>query len=139
METTLIVLGVIALAAFVAVATVVGLRNGIVSSKNRVKRAWADVIAYQRKKLNVIPALEQGLKDHQAYEQGVLREITALRSSVDKLSADTVNLGQLQEAERHSRSLIAGLRVAVEAYPVLKTSELYAGWKIGRASCRERV
>ena len=139
METALIILGVIALAAIVAVATVIGLRNGIVSSKNRVQRAWADVIAYQRKKLNVIPALEQGLKDYQAYEGGVLERITALRNAVSGLLSTQVDVGQLQEAEQCSRSLVAGLRVAVEAYPTLKTSELYAGWMRELSEAEENI
>ena len=135
----LIVIGIVVFVAILTVAMVIGLRNDIVSAKNRVKRAWADVIAYQRKKLNVIPALEKGLKDHQAYELGVLKEITALRSSVAGLSADAVNVSQLQEVERHSKSLLAGLHVAVEAYPVLKTSELYAGWMRELAEAEENI
>lgn len=128
MTTTLVVLCIIGFVAFIVVSTVIGLRNGIVTSKNRVKRAWADVIAYQRRKLNVIPALEQGLKDHQAYEQSTLEKITALRGSLGALSADTVDVGKLQQVDQQSKSLLAGLRVTAEAYPVLKTSELYAGW-----------
>jgi len=139
MEATLIVLGGVVFAALITIGAVVGLRNGIVSSKNRVKRAWADVIAYQRKKLNVIPALEKGLKDHQAYEEGVLTQITALRSSVAKLSTDKMDVGQLQEVDQQSKSLLTGLRVAVEAYPVLKTSELYAGWMRELAEAEENI
>lgn len=128
MTTTLVVLAIIVLAALITVSTVVSIRNGIVTSKNRVKRAWADVIAYQRRKLNVIPALEQGLKDHQAYEQGTMERVTALRGSLAGLSADAVDVGKLQQVDAQSKSLLAGLRVTAEAYPLLKTSELYSGW-----------
>jgi len=139
METGLIILGIVVFIGLVKIIVIVSLRNGIVSAKNRVKRAWADVIAYQRKKLNVIPALEKGLKDHQAYELGVMRDLTALRSSVAKLSADAVNVSQLHEVDQHSKSLLSGLRVAVEAYPVLKTSELYAGWMRELAEAEENI
>ncbi|HTK05008.1 MAG TPA: LemA family protein [Candidatus Eisenbacteria bacterium] len=139
METGLIILGIAAFMLLVGISTVIGLRNGIVSSKNRVKRAWADVITYQRKKLNVIPALEQGLKDHQAYEQGTLEKVTALRNAVTALSADSVNVGQLQQADQLSKSLLSGLRVTAEAYPVLKTSELYAGWMRELSEAEENI
>lgn len=135
----LIILGACGLAALLTAIVVIALRNGIVSSKNRVKRGWADVIAYQRKKLKVIPALEQGLKDHQAYEGGVLKEITALRSSVGNLNEGTVDVGQLQEVSRHSKALLAGLHVAVEAYPNLKTSELYASWMRELSEAEENI
>lgn len=133
---------IISAAVFLAVlvlATIVSLRNGIVSSKNRAKRAWADVIAYQRKKLKVIPALEQGLKDHQAYEQGVLQGLTALRSSVTKLSSDSVDVGQLREVDHLSKALLPALRLTVEAYPELKTSELYAGWMRELSEAEENI
>ncbi len=139
MEIALIVAGCWLFGTIVTVCIVVGLRNGIVSAKNRVKRAWADVIAYQRKKLNVIPALEEGLKKYQAYEEGVLKSLTALRSSVAKLSDDQVNVGDLQEVDQHSKALLSGLRVAVEAYPVLKASELYAGWMRELAEAEENI
>jgi LemA protein len=139
MEAWMVILGVTGLAGVIGLATVIGIRNGIVSAKNRVKRAWADVIAYQRKKLNVIPALEQGLKEHQAYEQGVLRELTALRASLAGLSRDAVDVGKLQEVEQHSRALLSGLRVTAEAYPTLKTSELYAGWMRELSEAEENI
>lgn len=139
MTTGMIILCILAFFALIGISTVISLRNGIVSSKNRVKRAWADVIAYQRRKLNVIPALEQGLKDHQAYEQSTLEKLVALRSAVSALSAETVNIGQLQQAEQLSKSLLSGLRVTVEAYPALKTSELYAGWMRELSEAEENI
>lgn len=139
MDTGLVVLGVAAFGLFVAFATVVGLRNGIVEAKNRVQRAWADVIVYQRKKLKVIPALEQGLKDHQAYESGVLTQVTALRTSLGKLSPNTVNTAQLQAVEQDYKAFRSALTVAVEAYPVLKTSELYASWMRELSEAEENI
>lgn len=139
MSIALIVLGIAALAAIIVICVVVGVRNGIIAAKNRVQRAWADVIAYQRKKLRVIPALEEGLEKHQAYEQGVMQQLTALRSSVAKLSPDSVDVGQLQRVDQQSKALLSGLQVAVEAYPVLKTSELYAGWMRELAEAEENI
>ena len=139
MTPALIVIGIIVFVVILTVAAVIGLRNDIVSAKNRVKRAWADVIAYQRKKLNVIPELEKKLREYQAYEQGAFGDITALRNAVAKLSPDAVNVGQLQEVVQQSKSLLAGLRVAVEAYPNLKTSELYAGWMRELAEAEENI
>jgi LemA protein len=139
MSTGLIVLVAIGVAAITAIFVVISLRNGIIGAKNRVQRAWADVIAYQRKKLRVIPALEEGLKNHQAYEQGVLQQLTALRSSVAKLSPESVDVGRLQEVDQCSKALLSGLRVAVEAYPVLKTSELYAGWMRELSEAEENI
>ena len=123
----------------IVIMVIISLRNGIVSAKNRVKRSWADVIAWERKKLLVIPALEQGLKDYQAYEGDVMKQLTALRSSVDGLSSDKVDMDQLKESKQISKSLMAGLNVAVEAYPDLKTSGLYASWMSELSEAEENV
>ena len=77
--------------------------------------------------------------DHQAYEQGVLQEITALRTAVGRLQEGSVDVGQLKEVSQHSKALLTGLQVAVEAYPNLKTSELYAGWMRELSEAEENI
>lgn len=135
---TIVLIGV-AIAAVLLITIVISVRNGIVEARNRVQRAWADVIAYERRKLRVIPALEQGLRAHQAYEGKVLQDLTALRSAVDELADDTVDVTKLAAAEQRSKDLFGSLRVAVEAYPVLKTSELYAGWMRELSEAEENI
>lgn len=139
MSTSVIILGIIFLAAICGISTVIGIRNGIVGAKNRVKRAWADVLAYQRKKLNVIPALEDGLKQYQAYEQGVLSAVTSLRTSLDRLKDETVDVAGLQQVESQTKALLSGLRVTAEAYPQLGASNLYAGWMRELSEAEENI
>ena len=128
MSVGLIVLGVLALIGLILVFSVVGMYNGIVEGKNRVKRAWADVIAYQVQKMKVIPELERGMKQYQEFEQGTLQKLTELRSSLGRLSGDVIDPEQLQKVQAQSQTLFGGLRATFEAYPNLKTSDLYQKW-----------
>ncbi|HLD06224.1 MAG TPA: LemA family protein [Candidatus Nanoarchaeia archaeon] len=128
MDQTMILIGIAAFALLIAVAYAISTRNGIVANKNNVLRAWADVIAYQRKKLNVIPELERGIREHLEFEQGLLTNITSIRSMVSNLSDKAIEPGHLQAIEAKTKELLAGIRIAVENYPQLRTTELYSRW-----------
>lgn len=43
---------------------IVSTYNTIVSRKNNVKRTWADVLVYERKKNQVLPKFEELLNDY---------------------------------------------------------------------------
>ncbi|WP_236247916.1 LemA family protein [Pseudomonas mosselii] len=102
---------------------VISLYNGIVGNHNRVKRAWADVLTYERQKSKVLDALQEQAGLYRDHEQGVLAGITRLRSAIAELPVEADGK-TLAKAEDATRSLLGGLRVAFEAYPELKASEL---------------
>lgn len=103
----------------------VAMYNGIVSGKNSVKRAWANVITQERFKLKLIPKLTEFLQGYKDFEKNLLNEITKLRVATDELSSENIDTNTLVEVDKISKKLTAGLNVAVEAYPELKASELY--------------
>jgi len=110
--------------AAVGVAVLVWLYNRIVSGKNAIQRAWSDVIVQERQKLKVIPELEKIVQDHKAYESGVLEKLTEMRVAVTQLVSDQIDTQALKEAEAKTKSAMSGIRVAMEAYPDLKTAGL---------------
>lgn len=121
------------------VVTVVSIYNGIISRKNRIKRAWADVIAYERQKMKVIPELQKGIRQYQQFEKSTLTQVTKLRSSLDELSRETMNPSALQAVEALSKNLLAGLKVTFEAYPELKASDLYQKWMKELTELQEQI
>jgi LemA protein len=128
MEFTLITLGVVALGLVIIVGTIVGIYNSIIAGKNRVKRAWADVIAYEVQKQKVIPALERGMKEYKEFESDTFKKIAELRTATARLSSDSIDPQLLEKAQAATQSLFTGLRATFEAYPTLKASELYTKW-----------
>jgi len=115
---------IILLAAIIIVPLIVMMHyNGIIGDHNRAQRAWADVLTYERQKSKVLDALQEQARLYREHEQTVLGDITRLRSAIAELphQAD----GQaLAAAEAATHSLLGGLRVAFEAYPELKASEV---------------
>jgi LemA protein len=98
--------------------------NMIISNKNAVVRAWADVITYERQKNNVLGDLEQAIKGYQAYEGDLQVKITLLRTALKEIKLDELNNKILKEVEEQTRALIKGINLALENYPNLKAVTL---------------
>ncbi|MCJ9428529.1 LemA family protein [Kordiimonas marina] len=100
------------------------INNGIIRRRNMVIRSWSDVITYERQKNMTLPELERHAKAYGEHEKGLLTNITALRSSLNNVDTGKVNTEDLAKIERQTQSLMAGFRVAVEAYPNLKQADV---------------
>lgn len=79
---------------------VIGFRNSIVVSKNLVKRAWSDVLTYERKKLKLIPELERQLAGYVSYEKTLLTSLTALRAQAASLQDNVLDTAELQAIQQ---------------------------------------
>jgi LemA protein len=108
--------------ALIALMTTISVHNGIVARRNALRRSWADVLAYQRQKQQVVGKLEEMIAGYRDYEKDLLTHLTQLRASLDRLGPEP-DSAALEEAEKHSSALLAGVRVAVEAYPNLKAAD----------------
>ncbi|MDF0535882.1 LemA family protein [Shewanella yunxiaonensis] len=108
------------------VLAIIVIHNSIIGRYNATQRAWSDVIAQERQKNKILPSLEQVAAQYSEYEKGLLEKVTALRSALAALSADTIDTKGLAKAESHMSEVVKGLNIAVEAYPELKASELFS-------------
>ncbi|BCJ08357.1 MULTISPECIES: LemA family protein [unclassified Pseudomonas] len=109
--------------AVLGLLAVISYYNAIIGGHNRAQRAWADVLTYERQKSKVLDGLQPHVSHYQDYEHNLMSEITRLRSAIAELPS-AANGTSLVAAESATRSLLNGLRVAVEAYPDLKASEV---------------
>lgn len=117
--TTLILLVIVALIPLIVIA----LYNSIIGGFNRVQRAWADVLTYERQKAKTLDALQEQAAQYKDFEHGLLTEVTRLRSAIAELPAQADG-DALAKTGQATRALLSGLRVALEAYPELKASEI---------------
>src|SRR5208283_5350690 len=112
-------------ASFVVVVIAVGIiiaaiYNGLVSKRNRVQDAWAQIDVQLKRRYDLIPNLIETVRGYMKYEKSTLTQITQLRSSIisgsvqDKASANNQLSGAL-------KSLFA----VAENYPDLKASDTY--------------
>lgn len=110
-----VILVLILLAAFYAVSVF----NGLVSLRNNIDKAWANIDVVLKERSDLIPNLVNTVKGYKNYEKSVLEDVTKLRAGM--LSAQ----GPAQKAKA-SDALSSGLKTlfaVAENYPELKASE----------------
>lgn len=108
------------IAVAVVLVVLVFLFNSLVNKKNRTLNAFAGIDALLKKRYDLIPNLVSAVKQYMQHEQGVLTQITQIRTQAlaggltddEKVAIDNQMAGALR-----------GLMVAVENYPQLKANE----------------
>jgi len=110
----LIVLAVIVVAAL----WVISIYNGLVSMRQRVNQAFADVDVQLRQRHDLIPNLVETVKGYAAHERGTLDEVVKARNAA--VTAQSPE--QKAVAENMLSGALRQLFALSEAYPDLKAN-----------------
>ncbi len=92
--------------------------NGLVSKRNRVQDASAQIDVQLKRRYDLIPNLVNSVKGYMKYEKGVLTKVTQLRSSIVT--------GTMQEKAAANNQISQALKTifaVAENYPDLKASQ----------------
>jgi len=111
---TLIVLAVIV----VAVIWAIGVYNGLVSMRQRVNQAFADIDVQLRQRHDLIPNLVETVKGYAAHERGTLDEVVKARNAAVAAQGPA----QQAAAENQLTGALRQLFALAESYPDLKAS-----------------
>jgi LemA protein len=117
----LIVLLAIVLIAFVYF---VGIYNSLVSLRERVKQAWANIDVLLKQRHDELPKLVDTCKQYMQYEQGTLEKVMQARSAVFQ-ARDSGNVAAVGAAEQQLRAGLGQLYAVAENYPQLKANESF--------------
>ena len=115
MSTTLII---ILVAAFIVLLIIITY-NRLVKLRNNRENAFADIDVQLKQRHDLIPQLVDAVKGYMKHEREVLTKITDARSK----AMGAGNINDRIDAENQLSGALAGLRVAVEAYPDLKANQ----------------
>ncbi len=115
MTIVLILIGLIVLGAIVFVL----MRNGIISSRNRVDEAWSGIDVQLKRRHDLIPNLVESVKGYATHEQTTFENVTKARSQA--MAATGVQ--ETGQAESVLTSALGQLRVVAEQYPQLRATE----------------
>lgn len=106
--------------------------NALVGSEERVNEAWARLRVYYDKKLNLIPALLEAIKEYSQYEKDVLVNVIQARSGVlEKL--ESIDMGALKDIKTDGltkqqmdlNGALGKIFALSEKYPDIKANEHY--------------
>lgn len=122
----LVILGLVVIAAFVAV----GIYNGLVTSRNAYKNAFAQIDVQLTRRYDLIPNLVEIAKGYMAHERETLEAVIKARSAaVSGLAAaksDPGNAAAMQNlaaADQGLTGALGRLMVISEQYPDLKANQ----------------
>lgn len=110
--------------ALIALIYGVGLYNNLVSLKNAVAQAWANIDVLLKQRHDELPKLVEVCKQYKQFEQETLQRVIAARSQVFA-AREGHDVAALGTAEGALRASLGGLFAVAEAYPELKSNENY--------------
>lgn len=119
----------IPLIVLVAVAVVlivyfVGIYNSLVSLREGVKQAWANIDVLLKQRHDELPKLIETCKQYMQYEQDTLAKVMSARAAVYAASSGG-NVAAVGAAEQQLRGDVSRLFAVAENYPQLKTDESF--------------
>ena len=123
MTGTLIVLAVIAVAAF----ALVGIYNGLVKLRNMAEQAWSDVDVQLKRRYDLIPNL---VETKSTFESVVEARNRAMQATTPEAKA---------EAENFLQSTLKSLFALSEAYPDLKANQNFLELQAELSKIEEQI
>lgn len=109
-----VVLGIVVLGILWGIATY----NGLITQRNRVDEAWADIDVQLKRRVDLVPNLVETVKGYAKHEKELLENVTKLRTEI--LSAGT--LSDRAAKENMLTDALKSVFAVAENYPDLKAS-----------------
>jgi LemA protein len=117
MSVPLIILAVVV----VLVIALVMIYNGLVTKRNRVDEANAQIQVQLKRRHDLIPNLVNAVKGYMDFEKGVLTQVTEARAAA--VAAGSQGTAAQAQAENALTGSLRSLFAVVENYPQLKANE----------------
>ncbi len=116
-------MGWIALAIIVILAiAIIGIYNGLVTSREKVHNAFAQIDTQLQRRFDLIPNLVETVKGYAEHEKGVLENVTAARSGY--MNAHSAK--EKMDADSQLTNTLKTLFAVAENYPELKANTNFA-------------
>lgn len=98
--------------------------NSLVSIKNNVEKAWANIDVLLKQRNDELPKLIDTCKVYMAHESQTLEKVISARMGVDA-ARQTQDIAGLSKAESALTASIGGLYAVSENYPDLKADQTF--------------
>jgi LemA protein len=98
--------------------------NSLVSIKNNVEKAWANIDVLLKQRNDELPKLVDTCKVYMAHESQTLEKVISARMGVDA-ARETHDVDGLSKAESVMTQSLGGLFAVAEGYPDLKADRTF--------------
>ena len=97
---------------------VIGVYNGLVKARQKVKNAWSQIEVQLQRRFDLIPNLVETVKGYMTHESETLEKVTALRSSW----ANATNVEEKANLDNELSGVLKTIMAVSENYPDLKAN-----------------
>ena len=104
------------------VAWIIGVYNGLIQSRNKVKNAWSQIDVQLQRRFDLIPNLVEAVKGYMNHENETLTKIAELRTSW--ANASTVH--EKAELDNQLSGALKTIMAVSENYPELKANQNFS-------------
>ncbi len=141
MAALLIALAVIVVLIFGIVLWLVGMYNGLVTFRNEVKNAWAQIDVQLKRRHDLIPNLVETARGYMQHERGTLEAVTQARNVAQaaRSSAAGAASPEAAKAEQALTTALGQFLVTVERYPDLKANQNFLALQEELASTENKI
>jgi LemA protein len=119
MKIGLIAVGVIVLIVLILGGSLMGSRNDLVTERESIKGAWAQVDIALQRRADLIPNLVESVKGFAKQEQNIIDSVTKARAALGGARSPQEKI----DANSKLDSALSRLLVVVENYPQIKSNE----------------
>jgi LemA protein len=109
--------------------------NGLVSLRNRIDAAWAQIDVQLKRRFDLIPNLVETVKGYAAHERGTLEAVTQSRAN----AINAQSPAEQAQAENVLSGALKSLFAVAEAYPDLKANQNFLNLQEELTSSEDRV
>jgi LemA protein len=95
--------------------------NGLVSLRNRIENAWAQIDVQLKRRYDLIPNLVETVKGYAAHEQETLEKVIQARNA----GIDATGVHEQAQAENVLSGALKSLFALSESYPDLKANQSF--------------
>ena len=135
MLVTLIVIGVIVAVVLILGLILVGMYNGLVRARLRVKEAWSGIDVQLKRRASLVPNLVETVKGYASHERETLENVTRARAMLQQAGTP----GQAAEANNMLTQTLRSLFAVAEAYPDLKANQNFLDLQNELSDIEEKI
>lgn len=109
--------------------------NGLITRRNKVKNAWAQIDVQLKRRFDLIPNLVETVKGYAKHEKETLEEVIKARNTY-------VNASTTEEAIKGNNEVVGALSrlfALAESYPELKANENFKHLQTELSSVEDKI
>lgn len=120
----------------VILISIIGIYNNLISLRERVKNAWAQIDTQLKRRFDLIPNLVETVKGYAAHEEETFKMVVEARN---KYTSASGSVEASAEAESMLTSSLKNLFALSEAYPELKANENFKALQIELSGTEDKI